>query len=203
MMPYGVVDGITTNPTLIAKQKQPWRTLVEQICDVVKGPVSVEVVATTFEEMLKEAMLIAEISPHCVVKLPLTVDGLRVCRTLSDKDIATNVTLCFSPLQALLAAKAGATYVSPFVGRLDDIGHAGLDLIRDIRELFDVHSLWNTHILAASLRHSQHVMGAAQRGANAVTIAPALLQSLYQHPLTDAGLKQFLADWATTGQSIS
>jgi transaldolase len=198
----GLVDGITTNPTILAKANRPYLQIVKEICGLVAGPVSVEVIAPDHATMLKEALVIAELAENVVVKLPLTPAGLQTCHELTNRGIPTNVTLCFSAAQALLAAKAGATFVSPFIGRLDDVGQNGLELIADIRAIFDQYPDLNTAILAASIRHPIHVIEAAKLGADVATMPPNVLQQMFQHPLTDRGLEQFNADWAKTGQSI-
>lgn len=197
----GMVDGVTTNPSLIAKAGRNILDTTAEICALVDGPVSAEVTATDFETMLKEGEKLAAIAENVTVKVPLTVDGLRVCRRLSDKGTMVNVTLCFSAAQALMAAKAGATFISPFVGRLDDIGADGMNLISDIITLYDQYH-FDTEVLVASVRGPQHVVDAALLGADVVTIPPKILTQLYQHPLTDKGLAAFLADWEKTGQSI-
>lgn len=197
----GLVDGVTTNPTLIAKSGRPMLEVIAEICEIVEGPVSAEVAAVGWEEMLAEGRRLADIAPNIVVKLPLTPDGLMATRVFAEEDILTNVTLCFSAAQALLAAKAGATYVSPFVGRLDDIGEDGMQLIHDIRAIYDNYA-FDTEILAASIRTPEHVTAAAIAGADCATVPPAVFEALFRHPLTDKGLEQFLADWAKTGQSI-
>lgn len=198
---YGLLDGVTTNPSLIAKSGRDFKEVIAEICAMISGPVSAEVAAMQFDGMVAEGEYLARIAGNVVIKLPLTLDGLRACRHFSGKGIKTNVTLCFSANQALLAAKAGATYVSPFVGRLDDIAIDGMDLIRDIRAIYDNYG-YETEILAASVRNAAHVKEAAIIGADVVTIPPAVFAELYKHPLTDKGLEQFLKDWASTGQSI-
>jgi transaldolase len=198
----GLVDGVTTNPSLIAKSGRNFIETIAEICDVVEGPVSAEVAATDAETMLAEGRRLAQIAKNVAVKVPLTWDGLKVCRTLSGEGTMVNVTLCFSANRALLAAKAGASFISPFIGRLDDCGEDGMDLIRDIRQIYDNYSQLNTEILAASIRHPQHVTQAALAGADVATLPPAVLRQLVKHPLTDKGLESFLADWAKTGQSI-
>ena len=194
----GMVNGVTTNPTLIMKSGRLLKTVIKEICDVVPGPVSAEVTSTSYEDMLQEGKDLAKIASNVVVKLPMTIEGLRVCKQLSGSGIPTNVTLCFSATQALLAAKAGATYVSPFIGRLDDISHDGLTLIHDILTIFSQYPHLNTEVLVASVRHPLHVLEAAKMGAHAVTVPPKVLQQLFEHPLTDLGLKQFMADWQQT-----
>jgi transaldolase len=198
----GLLDGVTTNPSLVAASGAPnFIALIEQICDVVDGPVSAEVAATDYDTMLKEGQKLAKIAKNVAVKLPLTPDGLKVCHKLADAGTMTNVTLCFSPAQALLAAKAGATFISPFVGRLDDVGADGVGLLEDIRTLYDIHD-YGTEILAASVRNADHVTAAALAGADASTIPADVFKALVKHPLTDKGLDAFLADWGKTGQSI-
>ena len=197
----GLVDGVTTNPSLVAKTGRNFLEVVAEICEAIPGPVSAEVTATDFETMLKEGHKLAGIADNIAVKVPLTVDGLKTCKALSDEGIAVNVTLCFSAGQALLAAKAGAAYISPFIGRLDDIGLTGMELIADIADIYGNYG-YTTEILAASIRGPQHVIDAAKAGADVATIPPAVLRALYKHPLTDKGLDAFLADWAKTGQSI-
>ena len=197
----GLVDGVTTNPTLIAKSGRPMLEVIAEICEVVKGPVSAEAVATDAPTMVQEGEKLAGIAPNVVVKLPLTWEGLKATRVLSDQGIMTNVTLCFSAMQALLAAKAGATFVSPFIGRLDDHGADGMDLIREIRAVFDTYD-YDTEVLAASIRSASHVKEAALTGADAATIPPSVFEDLVKHPLTDRGLEAFMADWKKTGQSI-
>ncbi len=197
----GVVDGVTTNPSLIAKEKRPFRPLVEEICAIVPGDVSLEVVATDFEGMIKEGEELAQVASNAVVKCPLTKDGLKATKYLSNKGIKVNVTLCFSAPQALLAAKAGATYISPFLGRLDDIGAVGMDLIRDITEIYRNYS-FKTQVLAASIRNPLHVIDAAKAGAHVATMPFNVLEMLMKHPLTDIGIKKFLDDWAKSGAKL-
>ncbi len=189
----GLIDGVTTNPSLIAKSGRPFAEVIEEICDLVDGPVSAEVVATDFENMVKEGRKLAKIADNVAVKLPLTWDGLKACRALSDDGTAVNVTLCFSANQALLAAKAGAAYISPFIGRLDDINLDGMELITDIRMIYDNY-LFETEILAASIRTSNHVKLSALAGADVATMPPNVIRGLVKHPLTDAGLATFLKD---------
>jgi transaldolase len=198
----GLLDGVTTNPSLIAKSGRNFIETVREICELVEGPVSAEVAALDEETMLAEARKLAAIAENVAVKVPLTWAGLKTCRALSQDGIMVNVTLCFSANQALLAAKAGAAFVSPFVGRLDDIGEDGMELIRDIRTIFDNYPELGTEVLAASLRHPRHVTEAALAGADVATVPPAVLKQIVNHPLTDKGLAQFLADWKKTGQSI-
>lgn len=197
----GVVDGVTTNPSLISKEKRPFRPLVEEICALVPGDVSLEVVAVDVEGMVKEGEELAQIAPNVVVKCPLTRDGLKAVRRLAGKGIRVNQTLCFSAPQALLSAKAGATYISPFLGRLDDIGHVGMDLVRDICHIYRTYG-FTTQVLAASIRHPLHVVEAARAGAHVATMPFAVLQSLIKHPLTDIGLQRFLDDWTKAGVKI-
>jgi transaldolase len=197
----GLVDGVTTNPTLIAKSGRPMREVIAEICALVEGPISAEVVATEAPAMIAEGEYLAEIAPNVVVKLPLTWEGLKATRALSEQGTATNVTLCFSAAQALMAAKAGATFVSPFIGRLDDHGAEGMQLIREIRAIFDNYE-FETAILAASIRGADHVRDAAIAGSDCATLPPAVFKALLKHPLTERGLEQFAADWAETGQSI-
>ncbi len=197
----GLVDGCTTNPSLIAKEKRPFRPLVEEICSIVPGDVSLEVVATDFEGMVKEGKELKEIAKNVVVKCPLTKDGLKAVKHLSGEGIRVNQTLCFSAPQALLSAKAGASYISPFLGRLDDIGAVGMDLVRDICEIYRNYGL-KTQVLAASIRNPLHVVDAAKAGAHVCTMPFAVLESLMKHPLTDIGLKKFLDDWNKAGAKI-
>ena len=197
----GLLDGVTTNPSLIHKSGRKFLEVVAEICGLVEGPVSAEVVATNFDGMMREADILRAIAPNVCVKLPLTMDGLKACKRLTDQDVMTNVTLCFSANQALLAAKAGATFISPFVGRLDDNGQDGMDLIDDIRTIYDNYT-FATEILVASVRHPVHVLQAAKIGADVMTAPPAVIKQLFNHPLTDKGLAAFLADWEKTGQTI-
>jgi transaldolase len=198
----GLLDGVTTNPSLVAKAGRDFKTIIAEICDVVRGPVSAEVAALDAEGMIREGRILAGIAPNVTVKVPLTWDGLKACRTLSDEGTMVNVTLCFSANQALLAAKAGATFISPFIGRLDDVGLDGMDLIAEIKTIYDNYSDLSTEILAASIRTVNHVKEAALIGADVATIPPSILKALVQHPLTDKGLAQFVADWKKTGQTI-
>ena len=202
MAAAGMVDGVTTNPSLIAKSGRPLLAVIAEICALVDGPVSAEVTATDHDTMLAEGRLLAAIAPNVAVKVPLTVDGLRTCRALADEGVTVNVTLCFSPQQALLAARAGAGFISPFIGRLDDLGQDGMGLVRDICEIYRAYDNIRTEVLAASIRGPLHVVEAARVGAHAATVPPQTLRQLYHHPLTDAGLEAFLADWRKTGQSI-
>jgi transaldolase len=198
----GVVDGVTTNPSLVAKAGRNFLEVVEEITEIVKGPVSAEVVALDYDGMMREAEVVRKIADNVAVKLPLTIDGLRACKTLTDDGTMVNVTLCFSANQALLAAKAGATFISPFVGRLDDVGHDGMELISDIRLIYDNYD-FDTEILVASVRNSLHVLNAAKIGADVMTAPAAVIKQLFKHPLTDSGIKSFLADWEKTGQTIA
>ena len=196
---WGVLDGITTNPSLVSKEGRDFKSLLLEICSIVDGPVSAEVVAIHVKEMLEEAHVLARIHKNIVVKIPLIIEGLKAVKALSKEGIRTNVTLCFSPTQALLAAKAGATYISPFVGRLDDISHVGMEVIRDIKAIYTEQNL-TTQILAASLRHPLHVVEAAKIGAHAATLPFKVLEQMVKHPLTDIGLERFLKDWKTVNQ---
>jgi transaldolase len=197
----GLVDGCTTNPTLISKEKRPFRPLVEEICSLVPGDVSLEVVATDVEGMVKEGKELAQVAPNVVVKCPLTPDGLKAVRRLSGEGIRVNQTLCFSATQALLSAKAGAFYISPFLGRLDDISAVGMDLIRDICHIYRNYG-YRTQVLAASIRNPLHVLDAAKAGAHVATMPFSVLQMLVRHPLTDIGLKKFLDDWNRSGERL-
>jgi transaldolase len=190
----GILDGVTTNPSLLAKEPGDYRQNLKRICDIVKGPVSGEVVATDFAGMLREGHEIAKIDQHMVVKVPLTREGIRACKTLSGEAIPVNVTLVFSAAQALLAAKAGATFVSPFVGRLDDVATSGMELIRDIVEIYDNYE-FSTEVLVASCRHPIHIVEAARMGADICTCPSAVIDQLFNHPLTNIGLEKFLKDW--------
>ena len=198
----GMIDGVTTNPSLVAKSGRQFTDVIEEICSFIDGPVSAEVAATDTPTMIKEAHKLAEIAKNVTIKVPLTVDGLKTCKVLSDEGTMVNVTLCFSAAQAILAAKAGASFISPFVGRLDDIGQDGMDLIADICEIYENYPAFETEVLVASVRSPKHVVDAARMGADVVTIPPSALRQLYNHPLTDKGLDSFLKDWAGTGQSI-
>jgi len=199
----GLLDGVTTNPSLVAKTGRNFFEVLKDICALVDGPVSAEVTAVDRERMLAEGRRLAELAPNICVKVPLTWDGLKACKVLADEGIKVNVTLCFSPAQALLAAKAGATFVSPFVGRLDDIGHDGMALISDVVEIFNNYrDRYATEILVASIRHPGQVVTAARLGADVATLPPKVLHQLVQHPLTDKGLAAFLADWEASGQKI-
>ena len=197
----GLVDGVTTNPSLIAQSQGDFYSTLERVCELVPGPISAESVAEDAETMLAEGLKLAQVADNIVVKLPLTVDGLKVCRELAERDINTNVTLCFSPNQALLAAKAGATYISPFIGRIDDSGVDGLQLIASIREIYDNYG-FETQLLAASIRSPLHVSECARLGADVVTIPPKVFWQLYEHPLTAKGIASFAADWQRSGQQI-
>jgi transaldolase len=198
----GLLDGVTTNPSLILKAGRPIADVIAEICAIVPGPVSAEVAATDLDGMLKEGRKLAGIADNIAIKVPLTWDGLKACRKFADEGRMVNVTLCFSATQALLAAKAGATFISPFVGRLDDIGIDGMELIEEIRAIYDNYSALTTQILAASIRTPNHVKLAALAGADVATVPPAVLKSLLKHPLTDKGLETFVSDWKKTGQSI-
>jgi len=197
----GLVDGVTTNPSLIAKSGRDFKEVIAEICEVVDGPISAEVTGLTADEMIAEGRLLREIAENVCVKVPLTWDGLRACKTLADENTMVNVTLCFSANQALLAAKAGATFISPFIGRLDDINIDGMDLIADIRQIYDNYS-YDTEILAASIRTVNHVKDSALIGADVITAPPEVLRKLAMHPLTDKGLADFMKDWEKTGQKI-
>jgi transaldolase len=197
----GMVDGVTTNPSLILKSGRDILEVTKEICAIVSGPVSAEVVALKADEMIAEGRKLAAIAPNITVKVPLTWDGLKACKTLTGEGFMVNVTLCFSANQALIAAKAGATFISPFIGRLDDINLDGLDLIGDIRTIYDNYD-FKTQILAASIRTANHIKDCALIGADVVTAPPAVIKSLANHVLTDKGLEQFMADWAKTGQKI-
>jgi transaldolase len=198
----GLLDGVTTNPSLIAKAGRDFKQIVAEICAVVPGPVSAEVAATDYAGMMREAQVLRKIAKNVTIKVPLTMDGLKACKALTSEGTLVNVTLCFSANQALLAAKAGATFVSPFIGRLDDIGLNGMDLIREIRTIYDNYQDLSTDILAASIRTVNHVKEAAMIGADVATVPPSILKALVKHPLTDSGLATFISDWKKTGQSI-
>ncbi len=191
----GVVSGVTTNPSLIAKEGRDFRQTVLEICEIIDGPISAEVVSPDADGMVKEAEELAGWSPNIVIKVPITMEGLKAVKRLSEKGIKTNVTLIFSPNQALLAARAGATYVSPFVGRLDDASHDGMQLVRDIAEIYAIYGI-ETQIIAASIRHPLHVIEAAKAGADIATIPYKVIEQMVKHPLTDIGIERFLADWA-------
>ncbi len=190
----GILDGVTTNPTLLAKEPGDFRQNLKKICDIVKGPVSGEVTATDFAGMMREGHDIAKIDDHMVVKVPLTRDGIKACKALSSEKIRVNVTLCFSATQALLAAKAGASYISPFVGRLDDIATTGMHLVREIVDIYDNYE-FPTEVLVASCRHPIHIVEAARMGADVATVPPAVIDQMFNHPLTNIGLEKFLKDW--------
>jgi transaldolase len=198
----GLVDGVTTNPSLIKKSGRDFIEVIKEICAVVEGPVSAEVAATDYENMVREGDILSKIADNVCIKLPLTMDGLKACKYFSDKGIQTNVTLCFSAAQAILAAKAGATFVSPFVGRLDDIGQDGLSLIGEICSIYDNYPQFETQVLVASVRHPIHITDAAKMGADVATIPGKVFNQLVAHPLTDKGLETFVADWAATNQKI-
>ncbi|MBU6398484.1 MAG: fructose-6-phosphate aldolase [Rhodospirillales bacterium] len=198
----GLLDGVTTNPSLIAKSGRKILDVIAEICEIVSGPVSAEVAATEYKQMLAEAEVLKKIAPNVAIKVPLTQDGLKACYALSQGGVMVNVTLCFSAAQALLAAKAGATFISPFVGRLDDIGQNGMDLIHDIVTIYNNYPNLKTEVLVASIRNPIHLIEAAKMGADVATIPPSVIKQLYGHPLTDKGLAAFLKDWAATGQSI-
>ena len=197
----GLLDGVTTNPSLIHKSGRKFLEVVEEICGLVSGPVSAEVVALDHDTMMKEAAILRRIASNVAIKVPLTVDGLKTCKKLSDDGVMVNVTLCFSANQALLAAKAGASFISPFVGRHDDNGFDGMELISDIRQIYDNYD-FRTEILVASVRNPVHVLQSAKIGADVMTAPPAVIRALFNHPLTDRGIEGFLADWAKTGQTI-
>ena len=197
----GLLDGVTTNPSLVAKSGRDFKEVIAEICALVDGPVSAEVAALDHDGMIAEARTLTPIAANVTIKVPLTWEGLKACRTLTQAGTMVNVTLCFNANQALLAAKAGATFVSPFIGRLDDIGLDGMELIEEIRQIYDNYD-FTTQILAASIRSANHVKYAALAGADVATVPPAVLKSLLKHPLTDKGLEMFLADWKKTGQSI-
>jgi transaldolase len=200
----GLVDGVTTNPSLVARTGRPFLEVLAEICALVPGPVSAEVTATDTAGMLREAERLLAVAANVCIKVPLTMDGLKACRALSDRGVKVNVTLCFSPAQALLAGKAGAAFVSPFVGRLDDVAHDGMALIADIVRIYrNYPDTIATEVLVASVRHPGHVVEAAKLGAHVATLPPAVIRQLVRHPLTDKGLEAFLADWAKTGQRIA
>ena len=196
---WGVLDGVTTNPSLVSKERKDFHALIYDICMLVNGPVSAEVVSTNSEQMIEEGRVLARIHPNVVVKIPFIVEGLRAVRALAKENIKTNVTLCFSANQALLAAKVGATYISPFVGRLDDISHDGMSLIKDIRTIYD-HYGFKTKILTASARGPLHVLEAAKLGSDVITMPFKVLEQIVKHPLTDLGLERFLSDWHASKQ---
>ncbi len=198
----GLLDGVTTNPSLIMKSGRNFLEVIKEICDAVEGDVSAEVVALDFAGMMNEAKKLKKIAKNVVIKLPLTIDGLKACKALSDIGTKVNVTLCFSANQAILAAKAGATYISPFVGRLDDIGQDGMELIADIRQIYNNYPNFKTQILVASIRHPIHLLESARLGADVATLPPSVIRQLFKHPLTDQGIETFMADWQKTKQSI-
>ncbi len=198
----GLLDGVTTNPSLVLKSGKDFIKLIEEICGIVEGPVSAEVASTDYETMWKEADKLRNIADNVAVKVPLTPAGLKVCKRLSDEGTMVNVTLCFSAAQAILAAKAGAAFISPFVGRLDDIGSDGLTLIQDIVGIYQNYPNFQTEVLVASVRHPMHIIESAKIGADVVTCPPSVIKQLYNHPLTDKGLAAFVEDWKKTGQSI-
>ncbi|MEZ5668145.1 MAG: fructose-6-phosphate aldolase [Alphaproteobacteria bacterium] len=198
----GLVDGVTTNPSLIAKAGRAFIPTIAEICEMIPGPVSAEVAATDYPTMLAEGRRLAKIAGNVAVKVPLTPDGLKTCKALRSEGTMVNVTLCFTPAQAILAAKAGATFISPFVGRLDDIGIDGMDLIADIVTIYEAFPDFDTQVLVASVRNVHHLTAAARLGADVATMPPAVLKKMFEHPLTDKGLAAFVADWAKTGQSI-
>tara|TARA_B100000427_G_scaffold46153_1_gene34242 strand:+ start:846 stop:1502 length:657 start_codon:yes stop_codon:yes gene_type:complete len=198
----GLIDGVTTNPSLVAKSGKDFFTILKDISKIVSGPISAEVTALESDGMIAEGEKLAKIAKNIVIKLPLTQEGLKACTKLTKKKIKTNVTLCFSPAQALIAAKSGATYISPFVGRLDDIGENGMELIQKIKDIYSNYPKLNTKILVASVRNMEHVAQAAMIGADVVTLPPKILEELYEHPLTKKGLDAFLEDWKKTNQKI-
>ena len=198
----GLIDGVTTNPSLVAKSGKDFFTILKDISKIVSGPISAEVTALESDGMIAEGEKLAKIAKNIVIKLPLTQEGLKACKKLTKKKIKTNVTLCFSPAQALIAAKSGATYISPFVGRLDDIGENGMELIQKIKDIYSNYPKLNTKILVASVRNMEHVAQAAIIGADVVTLPPKILEELYEHPLTKKGLDAFLEDWKKTNQKI-
>jgi len=198
----GLIDGITTNPSIIAKTGKPMKQTIAEICAIVEGPVSAEVIATDAKGMIAEGLELSKIAKNVTIKLPMTLEGLKACREFSEREIMTNVTLCFTAAQALMAAKAGATLVSPFIGRLDDINHQGMELISEICHIFDNYPDLETEVLVASIRSPRQVAEAALIGAGAATIPPSIFQQLIAHPLTDKGIDIFLKDWASSGQTI-
>ena len=198
----GLVDGVTTNPSIIAKTGKDFKTTMKEICNIVSGSVSAEVTALEYNNMLKEAEELYKIADNITIKLPITIDGLKACKYLASNNISVNMTLCFSASQALVAAKCGASYISPFIGRHDDIGHDGLNLIAEIRNIYDNYPELETEILVASIRHPIHLLEAAKIGADIATIPPKIVKQLINHPLTDKGLESFLSDWANSGQKI-
>ncbi len=198
---WGILDGITTNPSLVAKEKMSFKDILLEIVKIVNGPISAEVVAVKYDDILREGRHLAKIHSNIVVKVPLIPEGIRAVKALSTEGIRVNVTLCFSAVQALLAAKVGAAYISPFIGRIDDVGIEGMDLIREIRQIYDNYD-FKTEILAASIRHPQHVLEAAKIGADAATIPFKVMKQLFSHPLTDTGLSRFLSDWDKAGHVL-
>jgi transaldolase len=202
MSAYGLVDGVTTNPSLIAKSGRNFLEVIAEICDIVPGPVSAEVTALDAETMIKEGEKLSAIAGNVAIKVPLTMDGLKACRHFSDKGVMVNVTLCFSPSQALLAAKCGAAFISPFVGRLDDISHDGMQLIEEICDIYNNYPELQTEVLVASVRHPMHVVDAARMGAHVATLPAKVMKQMALHPLTDKGLEAFVQDWKKTGQSV-
>ncbi len=198
----GLLDGVTTNPSLILKSGRPMLDTIKEICSIVPGPVSAETVSTDYKTMLEEGRKLAKLAKNVTVKVPLTPDGLKTCKALREEGTMVNVTLCFSAGQALLAAKAGASFISPFVGRIDDQGHDGMELIHEIMTIYTQYPHFKTEVLVASVRHTQHVIQAAKMGAHVATVPPNIIRQLFKHVLTDNGLKAFLDDWAKTGQSI-
>ena len=198
----GMLDGVTTNPSIIAKNGGDFFEIITEITKICDGPVSAEVAATDFDTMMKEGEKLAKIAENIAVKVPLTEAGLKVCKNLSEGGTMVNVTLCFSPLQAVLAAKAGASFISPFVGRMDDIGSEGMDLIHDIIGIYDNYPDFHTEVLVASIRHPQHILKSAKMGADVITAPPEAIKKMYKHPLTDSGLAAFVEDWKKTGQTI-
>ncbi len=203
LAPLKIIDGVTTNPSLIASSKRDIFEVLAEICNLIEGPVSAEVTALDNKKMLEEAYNLSKIAKNIVIKVPLTKDGLQACTTLREKDVKVNVTLCFTASQALLAAKCGASFISPFIGRLDDISNDGMQLIQDIRSIYDNYPEYETEILAASIRHPNHIVEAALVGADVCTIPPNIIDKLFKHPLTDAGIETFLKDWEKTKQTIN
>ena len=191
---WGVIDGVTTNPSLVAKEGREFKELVQEIVNIIDGPISVEVISTNAKGMVKEAVDLSELSPNIVVKIPIITEGLKATKILSEKGIKTNVTIVFSVNQAILAAKAKATYVSPFIGRLDDIGHEGMKIVRDIVEIYDIYN-FKTEVIVASIRHPLHVIDSAKAGAHVATVPFKVIEKMFKHPLTDLGLERFLKDW--------
>lgn len=198
----GLLDGVTTNPSLIAKSGRDFKEVIKEICGVVSGPVSAEVASTDYDNMIREGEILRKIAKHVAIKVPLTWDGLKACKYFTDSGTMVNVTLCFSASQAILAAKAGATFISPFVGRLDDNGQDGINLIRDICTIYKQYPAFKTEVLVASVRNPIHVIESAKVGAHVATLPPSVMKQLASHVLTDKGLAQFVADWAKTGQKI-